>query len=193
MNKQELEEMLNSGMSMNSISKHTEKSLSTIRYWCKKFQLNSRFGNFKNQTIKSHYCDKCGETNPQLFSGHKKSLCTKCSFYNFSKYSKYSTKYVNVKEWRKNTKLKLFEGFGGKCSYCGIIDDPIIYDFHHLIPSEKEFVLTGKIRKWDSLLREVKKCTMLCGPCHRKLHAGTIELQNITLFEESNIISYKSP
>ena len=191
MNKQELEEMLNSGMSMNSISKHTEKSLSTIRYWCKKFQLNSRFGNFKNQTIKSHYCDKCGETNPQLFSGHKKSLCTKCSFYNFSKYSKYSTKYVNVKEWRKNTKLKLIEGFGSVCSCCGLIDSPIVYDFHHLNPSEKDFSLSSKVKSWDVIVNEANKCIMLCSHCHRKIHSGLVEIINLIKFDETKVKSNK--
>jgi len=192
MDKLILENMLNSGESLHLIAKKTQKSLSTIRYWCKKHGLKSQYTNFKTPS-QPHNCKICGETTPSSFSGHKKSLCKKC--YNFSLKTKPSNplKYLDVKKWRKNTKLKLVEGFGSKCSYCGIIDDPIIYDFHHLIPSEKEFVLTGKIRKWDSLLREVKKCTMLCCFCHRKLHAGTIELKNVTLFEESKITSYKSP
>ena len=48
-------------------------------------------------------------------------------------------KYSCVKEWRKSTKIKLFDGFGGKCCCCGLVDDPIVYDFHHLGEEKKEF------------------------------------------------------
>jgi hypothetical protein len=40
-----------------------------------------------------------------------------------------SKQYNKVKEWRKNTKIKLFEGFGSKCSMCKIEDDPVILRF----------------------------------------------------------------
>jgi hypothetical protein len=186
MDKLILENMLNSGESLHLIAKKTQKSLSTIRYWCKKHGLKSQYTNFKIPS-QPHNCKVCGETTPSSFSGHKKSLCKKC--YNLSLKTKPSNalKYLDVKEWRKNTKLKLFEGFGGKCSNCGIIDDPIIYDMHHLIPSEKQFRLSDKIRKWDSIVNEAKKCAMLCSPCHRKLHAGLIQLTDIITFDESKI------
>ena len=48
-----------------------------------------------------------------------------------------SKNYEYIKEWRKNTKIKLVEGFGKKCGVCGLEDDPIVYDFHHLVESSK--------------------------------------------------------
>ena len=62
-----------------------------------------------------------------------------------------------VSDWRRNTKIKLFEGFGSKCSCCGLEDNPIVYDFHHLNETEKEYALGGKIISWDKLIDEAKK------------------------------------
>ena len=84
--------------------------------------------------------------------------------------------YQDVKAWRRNVRRKLIEGFGSKCAICGIVDDPIIYDIHHVDPTQKDFALTGKIRKWDYLIAEASKCALLCVVCHRKLHAGICEL-----------------
>lgn len=80
--------------------------------------------------------------------------------------------YKNVKQWRHNTKQKLVEGFGGRCAICGLQDHPSVYDFHHRDPTVKDFILTGKIRKWDVMIEEAKKCALLCCICHRKLHMG---------------------
>jgi len=85
-------------------------------------------------------------------------------------------RYIKVKTWRRNTKIKLVEGFGGACGLCGLKDDPIIYDFHHVDPSKKEFSLAGKIRSIDSLIEESNKCIMLCSHCHRKIHANMVSL-----------------
>ena len=105
------------------------------------------------------------------------------------------TSYEGVKEWRRNTKIKLIAGFGGKCAVCGIIDDPCIYDIHHIDPSEKDFTISSKIRSWSSLVDEAKKCILLCAPCHRKHHVGLIELpSNPFLFNDelANLVDQKS-
>lgn len=100
--------------------------------------------------------------------------------------------YEKVKEWRKNTKIKLVEGFSSKCSMCGIQDDPIIYDFHHLDSNEKEFQLSGKIMSWENLIIEAKKCVMLCSHCHRKLHFRNLIVEEPILFDETLIKSDKN-
>ena len=100
--------------------------------------------------------------------------------------------YEKVKEWRKNTKIKLVEGFGSKCSMCGIQDDPIIYDFHHLDSNEKEFQISSKIMSWENLVIEAKKCVMLCSHCHRKLHFRNLIVEKSILFDETLIKSDKN-
>lgn len=102
------------------------------------------------------------------------------------------SRYEKVKEWRKNTKIKLFEGFGSKCSMCGIEDDPIIYDFHHLELEGKEFQLSSKIMSWENLINEAKKCVMLCSHCHRKLHFRNLVVDKPIMFNEALIKSNKN-
>lgn len=73
---------------------------------------------------------------------------------------------------RKENTRKAVDLLGGKCEICGLVDDPIVYDFHHKNPAEKEYAVSRGIsyKSWDSLKQEVKKCTLLCCLCHRKLH-----------------------
>lgn len=102
------------------------------------------------------------------------------------------TRYEKVKEWRRNTKIKLVEAFGGHCGHCGLKDDPCVYDFHHLDTSEKEFGIAHKIASWEKLVGEAQKCVMLCSHCHRKVHLGLIELKDPLRFDESRIASQKN-
>jgi 5-methylcytosine-specific restriction endonuclease McrA len=101
-------------------------------------------------------------------------------------------RYQQVKAWRHNTKLKLDEGFDSKCTACGLQDEPIVYDFHHLHSEEKEFQLSSKIMSWENIVTEAKKCIMLCSHCHRKVHSGSIKLNDMIVFDETRIKSQKN-
>lgn len=70
MKEQLLKEWLESGKSMIDISKETGKSLSTVRYWCKKFYLKSQYSSFsteaklkKSSTKRKAYSRKSKEIN----------------------------------------------------------------------------------------------------------------------------------
>lgn len=96
--------------------------------------------------------------------------------------------YDRVKDWRYNNKRKLVQAFGGTCGACGLIDEPVVFDFHHLVSSEKDFTLTNKIVSWSKLVVEAKKCVMLCAHCHRKHHAGVLQLPAVmNRFDENKI------
>lgn len=96
--------------------------------------------------------------------------------------------YDAVKRWRRRRKERLVAGFGGKCGHCDLIDDPIVYDFHHLDPDEKDMTISQKVIKWETVVEEAKKCVMLCSHCHRKYHAGVIDLApDIRRFDETLI------
>lgn len=65
---------------------------------------------------------------------------------------------------------------GGSCKACGLKDDPVVYDFHHRDPSQKESKVSEMHGRWDDLLVELNKCDLLCCTCHRKYHVGLIVL-----------------
>lgn len=73
---------------------------------------------------------------------------------------------------RQELKLKAIEYKGGKCTDCGLIDDPCVYDFHHLDPSKKEiaFGSSGGL-SFEKLKPELDKCVLVCSNCHRKRHS----------------------
>lgn len=69
---------------------------------------------------------------------------------------------------RKNSQCKFC---GENCEHC--------LDFHHLDPATKvEAVgtMVAQARSLKQIKEEIAKCIVLCSNCHRKLHAGVIQL-----------------
>ena len=81
-----------------------------------------------------------------------------------------------VIDFRRRVKIALVEAAGHKCAYCGLVDDPILYDFHHLNPEEKEFGIgsASNTHSREAYFREAKKCVLLCSNCHRRIENGLI-------------------
>lgn len=59
-------------------------------------------------------------------------------------------------------------------------DEPAVLVFHHVDQSTKAFSISAGLqsRVWrmDEVRAEIAKCVVLCGNCHRKLHAGKVKL-----------------
>lgn len=92
-------------------------------------------------------------------------------------------------ERRQNIKKQLFEYLGGKCNICGLVDHISCYDFHHINPKEKEkevsYIAGYSLKR---AMEEVKKCVLLCAHCHRKLHAGVLEVQTGYNWEDMKVV-----
>lgn len=68
---------------------------------------------------------------------------------------------------------------GGACQICGYSRCNDALEFHHLDPTSKEFSfgeLRSNPRRIGELLRELKKCILLCSICHKEVHAGLAEV-----------------
>ena len=64
------------------------------------------------------------------------------------------------------------------CACCGE-KDTVCLDFHHYNPSEKEFNLSTALTKpVNKLIEEASKCVVVCSNCHRKIHAGTLNIED---------------
>ena len=63
------------------------------------------------------------------------------------------------------------------CHFCGETE-PVVLDFHHKDSKEKDATISFLLRRstMEILWKEVKKCEVVCGNCHRKVHAGILEL-----------------
>lgn len=88
----------------------------------------------------------------------------------------------HVKTWRKRTKIRMVEAMGGECVICGYKKSISALEFHHVNPDEKEFSFgnaRANIKSWDKLVKELKKCVMVCSNCHKELHDGTTKLPSV--------------
>jgi 5-methylcytosine-specific restriction endonuclease McrA len=80
-----------------------------------------------------------------------------------------------VKRWRERIKLKIIQAMGGQCCICSYKKCFTALELHHIDPAKKEIAL-GRIisnpKAWDRIVKEVRKCVLLCANCHREVHRG---------------------
>lgn len=75
------------------------------------------------------------------------------------------------REAKRSRKLEAIVYLGGKCSSCGGVFHPAVYEFHHLDPSTKERDPSKLLnRSREVLYKELDKCVLLCANCHRLEH-----------------------
>src|SRR3989344_3279114 len=80
--------------------------------------------------------------------------------------------------WVINSRIKkkqrLVEMFGGKCNVCGYKKYVGAMDFHHVNPENKSFALSvkGLCYSWETILKEARKCVLLCKNCHAEVENG---------------------
>ena len=60
------------------------------------------------------------------------------------------------------------ESLKTECCKCGE-DRPWVIQFHHVIPEDKSFNISGT-RSKSSIWKEVSKCVCLCSNCHDEFH-----------------------
>lgn len=97
-----------------------------------------------------------------------------------------SSKSKSVIDFRVRIKIALVEANGHKCACCGLVDEPVVYDFHHIIPEEKSFGIASATttRSKQAYADEAKKCVMVCANCHRKIEKGLINQEFPIVFDE---------
>ncbi len=79
--------------------------------------------------------------------------------------------YLRKKERRQKLKKEAVKLLGNKCRKCGYDKCIAALEFHHNI-GEKENVIAKLIKNpsKQKVLKEIKKCILLCANCHRETH-----------------------
>jgi predicted HNH restriction endonuclease len=80
--------------------------------------------------------------------------------------------YKRKMERRKKLKKEMVKIFGGKCSKCGYDKCIDALDFHHEGNKEKSISKLINNNSREKILKEAKKCILLCANCHRELHSA---------------------
>lgn len=129
---------------------------------CKLSKSSEKFSKKRNKL--QPWCKECNNSrSKQYYSdnkiSHKKTILER------------KRKTIAENQYKIN-KIKRMIG----CICCCNESEPICLDFHHL--GDKDERISVAIRNcwsWDRLVREIKKCILVCSNCHRKIHAGLIE------------------
>ena len=86
----------------------------------------------------------------------------------------------SLQERRLHTKKIMVLSMGGKCSCCGYSKCIQALEFHHINPDEKDFHFNSVVinkNNWETIVKELKKCVMLCANCHREVHSGKLSIK----------------
>lgn len=126
-------------------------------------------------------CTRCGRLKPLVaFAWHRRSkgqrnhYCRPCqSEYGKQHYAANKARYLELEAKRKRARaekrmryiLEYFEA--NPCADCGE-DDPLVLEFDHV--KGKSFDIGSGLpdRNWQSILREIARCEVVCANCHRR-------------------------
>ena len=101
------------------------------------------------------------------------NMCLTCSTKEYNKWREKNTEIYNksTRKRRLEKKIRAIEYKGNCCARCGNSYHPVVYDFHHIDPTEKE-VNPGNLLTCsdETLFKELDKCILLCANCHRLVH-----------------------
>lgn len=74
-------------------------------------------------------------------------------------------------------KTRCINYMGGKCKLCHYHRCRTALHFHHLVPTQKEFCIGDAMSLvWETVLKELDKCILVCSNCHGELHEGIRKL-----------------
>lgn len=77
---------------------------------------------------------------------------------------------AEMRQWYERRMAKARDLLGGKCERCGAKDS---LEFDHVDPNTKSFTITGAFSlAWSRIVKELKKCQLLCRPCHEQKTHG---------------------
>jgi hypothetical protein len=112
------------------------------------FNVKSR----KNGKVSRQYC--CKECNKQYLKQH---------YQNNKKYYKDKSK----DSIKKNKTLLLEYLKDKKCKDCPETD-AVVLEFDHLRDKEESVSILIRLASWQTVLKEIEKCDIVCANCHRR-------------------------
>jgi len=127
---------------------------------CKKEKPNDSFHSRsgKNKSGLYSWCKDCHAEHQKLTRDSDKKSSNK--------------RIQELREERRNELRKIAIDFliQNPCKKCGE-KDPVVLEFDHRDPKEKEFCISNGLRSVPSVERfklEISKCDVLCANCHRR-------------------------
>jgi 5-methylcytosine-specific restriction endonuclease McrA len=166
MDRDSLEELVASGLTVRQIAAEVGLGYSTVRYWLRRHGLQTQHrGPGRRAAVDqgAFVCKRHGPTPPVADSHGMR--CGKC-------------RSEQIAARRRRVKDILVREAGGRCAICGYDRYNGALQFHHLNPAEKAFHLSisGLTLAIDTLRKEAAKCVLLCSNCHAEVEGGVASL-----------------
>ena len=175
--REQLEPLLDEGLSYIAAARRLGVSPGTVRRWATKLGLESKRAARRREAA-------------ALDATAKTALLT-CRSHGQTEFVREARGYFRclrcrqdfVTRRRKELKRILVEEAGGACHVCGYDRHVGALHFHHVDPGEKNFGIAarGFTKSLDRLRTEARKCVLLCGNCHAEVEAGLLEVPALKL------------
>jgi transposase len=176
LDRQQLEECVQSGMTIAEIAQEVRRSRTTVRHWLRRYGLRTanKRGRRADPRAKAGKeaglltvvlaCPKHGETEFTL-EGRGYYRCKRC-------------RATAISRRRRKVKEILVREAGGRCCICGYAECMAALEFHHLDPGTKRLEINarGNSLALDRLREEARKCVLLCSNCHAAVEVGVKEV-----------------
>jgi transposase len=173
----ELEPLVELGMSIAKIAEKVSLSKAAVRYWMKRYGLKTQSPPGGRRSAESQEAIDRGVTRATMICAHhgKSEFALDARGY----YRCVHCRSAAVARRRRKLKLTLIREAGGACRLCGYSRCPSALEFHHMEPLEKSFGLSAKgvARSLAKAREEARKCVLLCATCHAEVEAGYTELR----------------
>lgn len=165
----ELESLVEAGMSIAQIAQNVGRSKATVRYWLGRYGLRTTGTRTRGGVREAHAagleiatlrCSRHGDTD-QYLDKRGYFRCKRC-------------RTEAVTRRRRKVKEILVNEAGGRCHLCGYNRYIGALEFHHLDPATKSFGLSirGLTPSIAALRVEAQKCVLLCSNCHAEVEGG---------------------
>ena len=146
-----LKNSYSSALSLKEISLNLQRSIRSIK------NKSARLGLFRERKV----------WNKPLNHFHRRNYDKRYYLNNKLKIS------LNKRGREKQYKKELIALLGGKCQICGYNKCDNAFDFHH-IHKDKTQTINRLLKGYSKqkLLKEAKKCILVCANCHREIHSN---------------------
>lgn len=171
--REQIAPLVDSGLTLGEIAQELDRSVSTVRYWPRRYGLRTdragrsqvaRKTRANGGTRFTSVCRRHGQGDFLALSGGR-SRCAKCNS-------------EAVAARRRRIKEILVKEAGGRCVICGYDKCLAALEFHHRDPAMKKFGISssGATRSLAKAREEARKCVLLRANCHAEVEVGVTEL-----------------
>lgn len=177
--REQLEALIERGLTQQEIADETGRSLTTVRRWLAKHGLKTRSRGGRPPAAPAR------EVAAALANGSR-SVIGRCPRHGSTEFAILQSGRLRCKRCRseavarrrRRVKEILVAEAGGCCRICGYSQSIHALGFHHRDPARKEFgiAMGGITRAIETVRAEVKKCILLCANCHAEVEAGLAEV-----------------